>query len=220
MDSALEAGFPAWVDPSRDLILTPKRVKGLTHPIRLRLLELLQHEGPATATSLAARIGRSSGVTSYHLRVLADSGFIVEDTERGNARDRFWRAPHRSTGFTLRMSDDPGSAENAEAADQYLRIVAEEIYRRVQVGIDLLMATPEAMAAAPWRLDDWPLRLTADEARELGRQISELASRYRRPPGDPDPKPGTIRAYIQVQLLPDEPPLAEPGPTGEPGASR
>ena len=124
MGSAPDTGFPAWIDPSSDLILTPKRVKGLTHPIRLRLLELLQHEGPATATSLAARIGRSSGVTSYHLRVLADSGFIVEDTERGNARDRFWRAPHRSTGFTLRMPDDPGTAENVEDTDRYLRIVA------------------------------------------------------------------------------------------------
>ncbi len=80
MGSAPDTGFPAWIDPSSDLILTPKRVKGLTHPIRLRLLELLQQEGPATATSLAARIGRSSGVTSYHLRVLADSGFIVEET--------------------------------------------------------------------------------------------------------------------------------------------
>ena len=218
MGTAPDTGFPAWIDPSRDLILTPKRVKGLTHPIRLRLLELLQHEGPATATSLAARIGRSSGVTSYHLRVLADSGFIVEDTERGNARDRFWRAPHRSMGFTLRMPDDPGTADNVEATDRYLRIVAEEVYRRIQVGIDLLTASPEDMAAAPWRLDDWPLRLTADEARELGRQISELASRYRRPPGDPDPAPGTIRAYFQLQLLPDEPPLAEP-PLDEPEAS-
>jgi Winged helix-turn-helix DNA-binding len=103
---------------------------GLTHPIRPRLLELLQQEGPATATSLAARIGRSSGVTSYYLRVLADSGFIVEDTERGNARDRFWRAPHRSTGFTLRMPDDPGTADNVEATDRYLRIVAEWSPRR------------------------------------------------------------------------------------------
>jgi hypothetical protein len=64
MGTAPDTGFRAWIDPSRDLILTPKRVKGLTHPIRLRLLELLQQEGPATATGLAARIGRSSGVTS------------------------------------------------------------------------------------------------------------------------------------------------------------
>jgi DNA-binding transcriptional ArsR family regulator len=166
--------------------------------------------GPATATSLAGRIGRSSGVTSYHLRMLAENGFIVEDVDRGNARDRFWRAPHRSMGFTLRMPDDPGSAENIGATEQYLRIVAEEIYRRILVGIEVFTSAPDDMATVPWTLNDWPLRLTVDQARELGRQISELAHRYRRPPGDPDPEPGTVRAYFQFQLLPDEPPPEGP----------
>jgi DNA-binding transcriptional ArsR family regulator len=169
------------------------------------LLELLQQEGPVTATSLAARIGRSSGITSYHLRVLADNGFITEDTDRGNARDRFWRAAHRSMGFTLRMSDDP----NTEATDRYLRAVAGEIHRRVLAGIDMFTSAPHEMATAPWRLNDWPLRLTVEEARELGTQISELANRYRREPGDPDPRPGTVRAYFQFQLLPDEKPEDE-----------
>jgi DNA-binding transcriptional ArsR family regulator len=207
---AREIDFPEWIDPGRDLILTPNKLKGLSHPVRLWLLELLQQEGPATATSLAARIGRSSGATSYHLRVLAEHGFIVEDTDRGNARDRFWRAPHRSMGFTLRMPDDPGSAENVDATEQYLRILAEELHRRILAGIDTFTSTPDDMAAAPWVLNDWPLRLTADQARELGRQISELANQYRRPPGDPDPEPGTVRAYFQFQLLPDDPPLEEP----------
>lgn len=202
-----DGGFPEWVDPSRDLILTPETLRGLTHPIRLRLLELLQNEGPATATSLAARIGRSSGVTSYHLRVLADNGLIAEDTDRGNARDRFWRAAHRSMGFTVRMSENPGT----EAANRYLRIAAEEIHRRVLAGIDMFTSSPDEMATAPWMLNDWPLRLTVEEARELGTRISELANRYRREPGDPDPRPGTVRAYFQFQLLPDE----ERG-TGEP----
>jgi DNA-binding transcriptional ArsR family regulator len=195
-------GFPAWIDPSRDLILTPEKLKGLTHPIRLRLLELLQNDGPATATSLAARIGRSSGVTSYHLRVLADNGLIAEDTDRGNARDRFWRAAHRSMGFTVRRSEIP----SPEATSRYLRTAAEEIHRRVLAGIDLITSSPDEMATAPWKLNDWPLRLTVEEARELGTQISELANRYRREPGDPDPRPGTVRAYFQFQLLPDEEP--------------
>lgn len=197
--------FPDWIDPDRDLILTPKRLKGLNHPIRLRLLELLQQEGPSTATSLAARIGQSSGVTSYHLRVLGEHEFIVEDTGRGNARDRFWRAPHRSMGFTLRMPDDPGSSENIGETEQYLRIVASEIYRRVLAGIDQFTSQPDDMAGAPWQLNDFPLRLTTEEARALTGQINELVQRYRRPAGDPEPRPGTTRAYFQFQLIPDEP---------------
>ncbi|MGD0556613.1 MAG: helix-turn-helix domain-containing protein [Streptosporangiaceae bacterium] len=195
-----DGGFPEWIDPSRDLILTPETLKGLTHPIRLRLLELLQDDGPATATSLAARIGRSSGVTSYHLRVLADNGLITEDAGRGNGRDRFWRAVHRGTGFTVRTSETP----DIEATSRYLRTVAEDIHRRILTGIDIFTSAPDEIATAPWKLNDWPLRLTTEEARELGTKISELANRYRREPGDPDPRPGTVRAYFQFQLLPDE----------------
>jgi DNA-binding transcriptional ArsR family regulator len=210
MARELPEGFPEWLDPERDLILTPKRLKSLSHPLRVRLLEMLQQDGPATATSLAARIGRSSGVTSYHLRVLAEDGFIEEDTKRGNARDRYWRARHRLMSFTLRSPDDPGSEDNAEAAGQWLRVVAGDLHQRMLDGIDIITSSPEDMATMPWGLDDWPLRLTHDEARELRRGIWELANRYRRQPGDPDPRPGTTRAYFQLQILPDEPQADSP----------
>ncbi len=75
------------------------------------------------------------------------------------------------------------------------------------------MISPSApLAELPWALDDWPLRLTRDQARALTAEIRDLVSRYRREPGDPDPQPGTVRAVFQFQLLPDEP-LAP----GEPG---
>jgi hypothetical protein len=108
----------------------------------------------------------------------------------------------RSTGFTVTMSENPGT----EATDWFLRNEADEIHRRVLAGIDFFTSSPDQMATAPWMLNDWPLRLTVEEARELGTQISELALRYRREPGDPDPRPGTVRAYFQFQLLPDEEP--------------
>jgi Helix-turn-helix domain len=69
--AAPPGGWPAWFDPSSDLMLTPRRLRGLAHPIRVRLLYLLETDGPATATQLGRRIGQSSGVTSYHLRMLA-----------------------------------------------------------------------------------------------------------------------------------------------------
>ena len=72
-------------------------LKALAHPVRLRMLGMLRIDGPATATSLAARLGLNSGATSYHLRQLADHGFIVDDQERGNGRERWWRAAHAST---------------------------------------------------------------------------------------------------------------------------
>lgn len=83
---------PEWFDPDRDVLVTPPMLRGLVHPIRVRLLRLLREHGPTTATGLAARIGQSSGVTSYHLRVLAENGFVVDDPEPGNGRERWWRS--------------------------------------------------------------------------------------------------------------------------------
>lgn len=194
---------PARLDPKRDALLTPKRLAGLVHPIRVRILALLQYDGPSTATALAARIGQSSGVTSYHLRVLAELGFIVEDDERGTGRDRWWRAVHRSTSFTFRAPEDPGSPDTVEDAERWLRIDADEAHRRMVAAIDTLAAKLDEMPNLPWQINEWPLRLTRDEARALGWQVTELLQQYRREPGDPDPRPGTERAMFQFQILPD-----------------
>ena len=66
------------------------RLRGLAHPMRMRLLAALRADGPSTATALAHRLDLNSGATSYHLRQLATYGFIVEAAEMGNRRDRFW----------------------------------------------------------------------------------------------------------------------------------
>lgn len=195
--------LPEWFDPRQDAMLTPKALRGLVHPIRLQLLELLQSDGPATATGLAARIGQSSGVTSYHLRVLAEHGFIVEDAERGTGRDRWWRAVHRSTSFTFRMPEDPGDADSVEDAAHFMRLVAEQAHRRVLAFIDSLSAHLDELPTLPWGTSEYALRLSLDEARALREQITELVIRYRREQGDPDPRQGTERAMIQFQLFPD-----------------
>ena len=72
-------------------------LRTLSHPTRLRMLMLLRLDGPATATQLAQQLRLNTGATSYHLRQLADQGFIVEDAERGDGRDRWWKAAHEST---------------------------------------------------------------------------------------------------------------------------
>lgn len=195
--------LPQWFDPARDAMLTPKALRGLVHPIRLQLLELLQTDGPATATGLARRISQSSGVTSYHLRVLAEHGFLVEDTERGTGRDRWWKPVHRSTSFTFRMPEDPGDAETVEDAAYFMRLVADNAHRRVLDFIAGLAAHLDELPTLPWGTSEYALRLTPTEARQLRDQITDLVLRYRREQGDPQPRPGTERAVIQVQLLPD-----------------
>src|SRR6478736_7487779 len=74
---------------------TAAQLRGLAHPLRLQLLQVLRAEGPATASQLARRLGESSGATSYHLRALHRAG-LVEEVEQRNARERWWRrSPER-----------------------------------------------------------------------------------------------------------------------------
>src|SRR5262245_48344790 len=73
-----------------------RSLRAIAHPLRVRIMELLWLDGPATATGLGGRLAESSGTVSWHLRNLAEHGFIEEDTERGTKRERWWRLKHRS----------------------------------------------------------------------------------------------------------------------------
>lgn len=196
-------GWPSWYDPAKDLLLTPKRLRGLVHPIRIRLLWLLETDGPATASQLGRRIGHSSGVTSYHLRTLADLGFVEEDVERGNGRDRWWRTRYRSSGFTFRSPDDPGDPETVEVAEQYMRLGINVITERMVSYVDSLAGRLDELPTLPWGFDEYPIDVTYEEARALRGEVAALIRRYRREPGQP-PREGTTRATFQLQMLPDE----------------
>ncbi len=159
---------------------SPTALKALAHPLRLRMLGLLRTEGASTASRLAERLGLNSGATSYHLRQLAEHGFVVEEPGRGSARERWWRAAHRSTHVPDRYSDDE-SAEDARQAFTQAVVVTYtgELQRAVEA---------EATTPPPWRattdLSDWALRLTPEEARELLAELHAVVERHRR--WDPD----------------------------------
>jgi DNA-binding transcriptional ArsR family regulator len=176
-------------------------LRTLSHPTRLKMLMLLRLEGPATATTLASQLQLNTGATSYHLRQLAEHGFIVEDTERGDARDRWWRAAHQSTkaGLTRRSEDE---SEDVEA---YLLTVAmmytETLMQAVQERRFLPLPWQEASTTS-----DWHLRLTAPRAEQLVDALSELVGQWSAEEDaddDPDaavfvvnlnafPRPGTV----------------------------
>lgn len=197
-----EKEFPGF-DPARDVMLSPSAMRGLVNPLRLRLLELLQADGPSTATELGRRVGQSTGVTSYHLRVLAQHGFIVEDEERGDDRDRWWRAVHRSTSFSFRVPGDPATADTVDQAAQFVRLNVEASHRRALDWVDTLPSQLDELAAMPWTVSDWPLVLTTDQARMIVTTVRDLVGRFQRDadtqPGDPD----AIRVHAQFQLFPE-----------------
>jgi Helix-turn-helix domain len=186
-------------DPDRDVVLEPRMLRGLAHPMRIRLrAELIEH-GPATASQLAARIGESSGATSYHLRQLAIYGFVVDEPGRGSGRERYWRAVHRSTWFDMSDWESPERAVGAE----YLRAVARLYAERIVRFADGTETAHEELGrewAESAEMSDWLLDLDLDEAAELRRRFHELCAPYRH--GDVAARPGARRVVVQVQLLP------------------
>ena len=152
---------------------SPQQLKALTHPTRLRMLGMLRIDGPATATTLAARLGLNTGATSYHLRQLAQAGFVVDDAERGNGRDRWWKAAHQSTTTDL---DPPPDSEDRDTLDAYLQTVVVVMTELLQRSIEELPLLPE-----PWReavtYSDWVVKLTPSRAAAVvAKLMDELQS--------------------------------------------
>jgi DNA-binding transcriptional ArsR family regulator len=173
---------------------TPQMLRALAHPTRLRMLGLLRIEGPATATSLATRLGSNTGQTSYHLRQLAQHGFVVDDDERGNGRDRWWKAAHQSTV----TGDMPERPEDKEALDAYMQTVAVIYTQQLQAAVEEMSLLP-----LPWReastLSDYHVRLTAEHARDLTGRMHQLFMELRE---DADDDPDAVDFVYQLQAFP------------------
>ncbi|MDN4173319.1 helix-turn-helix domain-containing protein [Nocardioides sp. SOB77] len=143
---------------SSTVVPTPQQLKALTHPARVRMLGRLRVDGPATATTLARELGLNTGATSYHLRQLAQHGFVEEDVERGNGRDRWWRAAHAATN--VRGEVDP------ETLDAFLQSVVVLATEQLQQAVEERPLLPEAWREAS-TFSDWVVRLTPARAKAL-----------------------------------------------------
>ncbi len=156
---------PTTVTPST------KALRALSHPTRLRMLGLLRREGPATATTLAARVGVNTGAASYHLRQLGEHGFIEEDAERGTGRDRWWRAVHQTT--RIDTADVP--TEERDVLDAYLQTVAVTHTQTLQAAMEEQSVLPDEWRNAS-TISDYHVRLTPTGARLLLERLDTLLS--------------------------------------------
>jgi DNA-binding transcriptional ArsR family regulator len=99
--------------------------KALANPVRQRILRELRVMGEATSTSLAQRLGITTGGTSYNLRVLAEHGLVEEVPERARGRERWWRTARKDVRFARLGEQD---AEMRAATDELTRLwVAEDM---------------------------------------------------------------------------------------------
>jgi predicted ArsR family transcriptional regulator len=180
-----------------EVTLDARNLRGIAHPVRVRMLALLRDEGASTATRLAERLGLNSGATSYHLRQLETYGFVTEDVERGTARERWWRPAHQST---LLDQQAVLASENAELGETYLRAIAAFAADAVQHAIDEWKSVP-----AEWQglgtISDHALRVTPEEFEQLLDEVFEILDRYR-PHDAADAPADSRRATVQIQAFP------------------
>ncbi|MBG0832742.1 helix-turn-helix transcriptional regulator [Planomonospora sp. ID67723] len=178
--------------------LDASAIKGLAHPVRLRLLELLEDHGPATATQLAARTGENTGSTSYHLRQLARHGLIEEAPERGKGKERWWRS--RPFGFDGdRFRRDPDTAQAAEF------VLAEVIRQRsadLSRWLEESMSTPREWTEATLDLRR-VMRLTREELAGLVREVSQVIdAHHARAMDRKEDVPDTARVIVTFDAFP------------------
>ena len=183
--------------PVTEVLLDRRNVRGLAHPLRIKMLGLLRELGPATATGLAQRLGESSGATSYHLRQLAQYGFIVEAEGMGTRRQRWWRAAHQTTSFDL--TGDVGDEEQTLGLE-YLRGVAAYNCAAIVDWVDGVAHQPKEWSEAS-TISDWLLRLTPTQTSELMAELTATLERYRSEVSD-TAQGEQSSVIVQLQVLP------------------
>ncbi|MFJ7997258.1 ArsR/SmtB family transcription factor [Streptomyces sp. NPDC096310] len=166
------------VPEHRERTLDARSLRGLAHPLRMRLLGALRHHGPATASQLAAQLGESSGATSYHLRQLAAHGFVEDDPTRGKGRERWWKATHDG----IRFGEDLHADTNPEvrgAVNLFLHEVATIHTQELTTWLGTAGDWPLEWSQAA-DMSDFTLRLTPQQLTELNADLHAVAERYRR----------------------------------------
>ncbi|MBP3077572.1 ArsR family transcriptional regulator [Streptomyces sp. 604F] len=180
MPSPSEPGAtPRPTAPSEHKVRTldPRSLRGLAHPLRMRLFRALRESGPATASQLAGRLDESSGATSYHLRQLAAYGFVEDAPEHGKGRERWWRA----TSQGIRLEPDRlnlADPVQRGAVDVLMHEVADNHTEEVSTWLGTRHEWPAAWQEA-YDLSDYSYRLTPAQAVELRERAGELLESFR-----------------------------------------
>ncbi|HQX35558.1 MAG TPA: helix-turn-helix domain-containing protein [Microbacteriaceae bacterium] len=178
-------------------VLDAGALRALAHPLRVEIYDILSQYGPQTASSLAARLGESSGSTSYHLRALAKHDLIREAEGRGSGRERWWERPPGSVTFA---NPEVLQTPSGRAASQ---IVMTEYFRRRHEQLMHYIDESFAEGSSEWvegsLLSTATARLTEAQAAALGEKIQALidgaVEQYRDQQGE-GVRPVTLRADI------------------------
>ncbi|HEX3787342.1 MAG TPA: helix-turn-helix domain-containing protein [Pseudonocardiaceae bacterium] len=195
-----------------DRISDPKRLRALSHPLRLSLMNLLLEEGTATATRCAEMLSESVASCSYHLNLLAKYDFI-EHAPGGQGREKPWRL--LMAGQTI--STDGLDLEGKLAAEAAIDTFLDHEFRLMKQRMRSYDREPKVWHDAIGT-NTTTTFVTAEEAIAMRDEIYEILQRYRSRRDQPDTRPADtrpVRMMLAMTVAPDRPATAEPDPEAD-----
>ncbi len=163
-------------DPAADVrrITSAKEMRALAHPLRWKLLEVLDLETQATAAQCARILGESHSLCSFHLHQLAKYA-LVEQVPTTSRRDRPWRLTRKNLSFPVEVTE--------ESERTAIRSVRSVIVSRE---MDLLQTWIERQFeySEEWReasmISNSRIWLTPDELREVREALLDVIVKVER----------------------------------------
>lgn len=200
-----------WGTPLTD----PTVLRALSHPARLRMLDVLAARGGATATQCAEVVDLSASACSWHLRQLAAAGLVADAGPGSDGRQRVWQATLPS--WQTHPEDIDAEPEEAQGLDLALT-------QAMLVASDAAVEAHTVRAAQGQEPQEWrqaatvsnsTLRISAPELEDLVVAVMALLDPYRltqRPAEHPDQR--VVAAALR--FVPATPHLdVEQAPEGE-----
>lgn len=190
-----------------DVIEDPRRAQVLLHGVRIELLENMAE--PASAASLARRLGLPRQRLNYHLRELESQRLIelVEEKRKGNVTERIYQRTGTSYAISSAALGELGSRP-ADIQDRfssaYQIAVASQVIRE-------LAALQSGAAAAQKKLPTFALEVEVrfasaerrnEFAEELAARVADLVCEYH---DESAPRGRDFRFYLGAYPRPKEP---------------
>lgn len=150
-----------------------RAMKVLAHPVRQRILNELHREREATSTTLAHKLGVTTGNTSYNLRVLADHGFVEEVPDRGNGRERWWRTVPLDLRFPRHSEQDEATRTAFLEFTSLSLVEGQESLQRFLRHRDELGPWADALP-----FSQGAVRVTLDQLKDFFEEYVQLVIKY------------------------------------------
>jgi DNA-binding transcriptional ArsR family regulator len=178
----------------------PKLLRAIAHPLRNRILTELEASGSLRAADIARILDVPANQASFHLRQLAKYGLVEEDVAAArDKRDRVWR----TTGAAA-MDVDLATLEKAPGGK-----AASAVFRKNKAAWNHFVVdaaySEERPKGTMRSIGEFALKLSRDEAAQLGEELNELLQGWTERTRGTDPDRRTYLLLTILQPHPDVP---------------